>query len=127
MRKKKSRFVGRYWGYLLLAGAVVLLFGFDVGPLVLAGTFALCFVWILVAAPTWCGAMTRTGEPCRMNSSGLLRGCTYRQHKWQRIRALTRLDTAGNVFRGWFTGAQQQVATLGLFVAAIGVASSLIK
>ena len=32
----------------------------------------------------WCGAETRAGEHCRKNSHGLLRGCSYRQHKWQR-------------------------------------------
>lgn len=67
MGKKKSRFV-RYFGYLLLAVAVLLLFGFDVGPLVLSGVFVVCFVWLLFAAPTSCGAAIRTGENCRNNS-----------------------------------------------------------
>jgi hypothetical protein len=54
----------------------------------------------------------------------ILRG---RQHKWQRFRALTRLDTARNAFRGWFSGPQQQVATLGLFVATFGTIASALK
>jgi hypothetical protein len=42
--------------------------------------------YFLLQAPVWCGAETRTGEWCRKNSHGLLRGCSYRQHKWQRAR-----------------------------------------
>ena len=100
MGKKTSRLVRRYWGYLLLAGAVLLLFGFDVGPLVLSAVFVLCFLWLLFRVPTPCGAPIRDGSPCRKNSYGLLGGCSYQQHKWQRFRALTRLDTARNAFRG---------------------------
>lgn len=126
MGKKKSRFV-RYFGYLLLAVAVLLLFGFDVGPLVLSGVFVVCFVWLLFAAPTSCGAAIRTGENCRNNSYGLLGGCSIRQHKWQRVRALTRLDTARNACRGWFTGPQQQVATCSMLIAAFGAVAALFK
>lgn len=127
MGKKTSRLISRYWGYLLLAGAVLLLFGFDVGPLVLSSVFLLCFVWLLFRAPTSCGAENRDGTTCRNNSYGLLGGCSFRQHKWQRFRALTRLDTARNAFRGWFSGPQQQVATLGLFVATFGTIASALK
>ncbi|OIJ27668.1 hypothetical protein [Nocardioides luteus] len=126
MAKKKSRFV-RYFGYLLLALAVLLLFGFDVGPLTLSGVFVVCFVWLLFAAPTSCGAEIRTGENCRNNSYGLLGGCSIRQHKWQRVRALTHLDTARNACRGWFTGPQQQVATCSMLIAAFGAVAALFK
>ena len=139
MGKKKSRFI-RYFGYLLLAGALLLLFGatrrlaalrrvfgFDVGPLVLSGVFVVCFVWLLFAAPTSCGAAIRTGENCRNNSHGLLGGCSIRQHKWQRVRALTRLDTARNACRGWFSGPQQQVATCSMLIAAFGAVAALFK
>jgi hypothetical protein len=34
----------------------------------------------------WCCAVIRTGQPCRNNSRGLLLGCSFRQHKWQRVR-----------------------------------------
>ena len=125
-RKKKSPLY-RYWGYLLLAGAVVLLFARDVGPFAVSGAFVLCFVWMLLAAPTWCGAKNRGEGYCRNNSSGLLGGCRHRQHKWQRFKSLTRLDTLGTAARGWFTGAPQQIATCALAVSAIGVVAGLFK
>lgn len=56
MWKMKSRSVGRYWSHLLRADSNGLLRAFDVGPLVLAGAFALSSVWTLVVSPTWCGA-----------------------------------------------------------------------
>ncbi|MQM25225.1 hypothetical protein [Glycomyces albidus] len=126
MVRKKSPLY-RYWGYLLLVAAVILLFARDVGPLVVSGAFALCFTWMLVAAPTWCGAKNRGEGYCRNNSSGLLGGCKLRQHKWQRFKALTRLGTLGDALRGWFSGAQQQVATLALIVSAVGVVAGLFK
>ncbi|THV40644.1 hypothetical protein [Glycomyces buryatensis] len=126
-RKRKSP-IYRYWGYLLLAGAVVLLFSRDVGPVAVSGAFALCFVWLLLAAPTWCGAKNRGEGYCRNNSTGLLGGCgKVRMHKWLRFKSLTRLDTFGNAVRGWFTGAPQQIAACSLAVSAIGVVAGLFK
>ncbi|WP_335991239.1 hypothetical protein [Glycomyces sp. MUSA5-2] len=128
MSRKKESPLYRYWGYLLLAGAVVLLFARDVGPLAVSGAFALCFVWMLLAAPTWCGAKNRGERYCRNNSSGLLGGCRQvRQHQWQRFKSLTRLDTLSTAARGWFTGAPQQIATCALAVSAIGVVAGLLK
>ena len=126
MGKKKSKFV-RYFGYLLLAAAVLMLFGFDVGPVTLSVIFVICFVWLLIAAPTSCGAAIRTGQNCRNNSYGLLGGCSIRQHKWQRFRALTRLGTLRDACRGWFTGPQQQVATCSMLIAAFGAVAALFK
>ncbi len=127
MAKKKSTLY-RNWGYLLLAGAVVLLFARDVGPLAVSVAFALCLLWLLLAAPTWCGAKNRSEGYCRNNTSGLLGGCgQVRQHKWQRFRGLMRLEPFGTVFRGWFTGAPQQIATCALVVSAVGVIAGLLK
>jgi hypothetical protein len=81
-----TRLLTRYWGYLALAIAVV---GFSLHDLALAAILALSLAalgYFLLQAPVWCGAETRTGEWCRKNSHGLLRGCSYRQHKWQRAR-----------------------------------------
>src|SRR3954451_19875090 len=47
--------------------------------------------------PTWCGAETRQGKSCRRNAHGLLMGCSYRQHKWQKFSLAaktTALETA---------------------------------
>ena len=42
--------------------------------------------YFLFQAPMRCGAETRTGDWCRNNSHGLFRGCSLRQHKWQRLK-----------------------------------------
>lgn len=97
------------------------------GPVTLAALFVVSFFWMLLAAPTWCGAETRKGESCRENSYGLLGGCYRRQHRWQRLSALTRLDTLGTAVRGWFKGAQQQVATCSMIASAVGAVGSLLK
>ena len=126
MSRRKSSLV-RYWGYLLFGGAVVLFFARDVGPVAVSGAFAFCTLWMLLAAPTWCGAKNRGEGYCRNNTSGLLGGCQIRQHKWQRFKALARLDRFQNAFRGWFTGAQQQVATCALVASTVGVVAGLFK
>ena len=84
--KLLTQLLTRYWGYLAVAIAVA---GFFLHGLGLAVILALSFAalgYFLLSAPVWCGAETRTSEWCRKNSHGLLRGCSYRQHKWQRTR-----------------------------------------
>jgi len=84
--KPLARLLTRYWGYLAVVIAVA---GFFLHSLGLAITLALALAalgYFLVQAPVWCCAETRTGELCRKNSHGLLRGCSYRQHKWQRTK-----------------------------------------
>ena len=84
--KPLARLLTRYWGYLAVVIAVA---GFFLHSLELAVTLALALAalgYFLLQAPVWCGAETRTGERCRKNSHGLLRGCSYRQHKWQRTQ-----------------------------------------
>lgn len=124
MAKKKSLF-NKTWGYAVLALAIFLLAMRELGPLAVSGAFAVSGIWLLLGAPTWCGAKNRGDGFCRENSSGLLRGCHRRQHKWQRFRALTRHNRFTETFRGWFTGAQQQVATVALIVSAVGVVAGI--
>jgi hypothetical protein len=76
----------RYWGYLAVVIAVA---GYLLHDLKLAVILALSLAalgYFLFQAPMWCGAQTRKGEWCRKNSHGLLRGCSLRQHKYQRLR-----------------------------------------
>jgi hypothetical protein len=84
--KTLTRLLTSYWGYLAIAIAVT---GWVVHGLAWAVILALslaAFGYFLLQVPVWCGAETRRGEWCRRNSHGLLRGCSYRQHKWQRVR-----------------------------------------
>jgi len=80
------RLIARYWGYLAVAVAIAGFFLHSIGLAVILAFALAALGYFLFQAPVWCGAETRTGERCRKNSHGLLRGCSYRQHKWQRAR-----------------------------------------
>jgi hypothetical protein len=85
-----SRLLTRYWGYLALAIAVVGAFDHTFGLSVVLVLSLAALGYFLLDAPVSCCAVIRTGQSCRNNSSGLLLGCSIRQHKWQRFKqALT--------------------------------------
>jgi hypothetical protein len=84
--KPVARLLTRYWGYLAVVIAVAGFFLHKVGLAVVIVLALAAAGYFLLQAPVWCGAETRTGEHCRRNSHGLLRGCAYRQHKWQRTK-----------------------------------------
>jgi len=110
-----------------LAIAVFLLTLSDAGPLAVSGLFTISALWMLLAAPTWCGAHTRKEDYCRNNSYGLLVGCHFRHHKWQRFKQLFRVSQLTSAVRGWFTGAPQQIATCALLVSAMGLVAGFFK
>jgi hypothetical protein len=84
--KLLGRLLTRYWGYLAVVVAVAGFFLHNIGLAVVIALGLAAIGYFLLQAPVWCGAETRTGEHCRKNSHGLLRGCAYRQHKWQRTK-----------------------------------------
>ena len=81
-----SRLLTRYWGYLALIIAVAGFFAHSLGLAVILALSLAALGYFLLQAPVWCCAVTRTGQPCRDNSNGLLLGRHRRQHKWQRLR-----------------------------------------
>lgn len=81
-----AQLLTRYWGYLAIVVAVAGFFLHKIGLAVVIVLAVAAVGYFLLQAPVWCGAETRTGERCRKNSHGLLRGCAYRQHKWQRTK-----------------------------------------
>jgi hypothetical protein len=84
--KLVTRLLTRYWGYLAVALAVTGYFLHSLGLAVILALSLAALGYFLFQAPMWCGAETRKGEWCRNNSHGLLRGCSFRQHKWQRVK-----------------------------------------
>ena len=125
--KHLSRLFTRYWGYLALAIAVL---GFLLHSLGLAVILALSLAalgYFLLQAPVWCGAEIRTGEPCRKNSHGLLRGCSIRQHKWQRVRQTftpgggRAILAAGKSASGFLALVGGVVAGVQVLIAATGI------
>lgn len=124
-KRKKKSFLAKNWGYLLLVLAVVFWAIRDIGPGTALIAFALAGTWTLVAAPVWCGAETREGKGCRKNSYGLLGGCSYREHRWQKLKELFRTRQIGEAFRGWFTGPANRIATCALVASGLGTAVTL--
>jgi len=84
--KHLTRLLTRYWGYLALIIAVTGYFLHGLGLAVILALSLAALGYFLFQAPMWCGAKTRKEEWCRKNSYGLLRGCSLRQHRWQRLR-----------------------------------------
>jgi hypothetical protein len=79
-------------------------------------------VFFLLAAPVWCAAQNRNGTYRRNNSTGLLVGCHLRQHRRQKITALTRVRSAreltGRPFHDPQTGAAVIAAAAALISGA---------
>jgi hypothetical protein len=115
-----KRWLSRYWGYVLIAVVVTAWSATKVDPLIVSAGFLVGLVYMMFLAPVWCGAETRTGERCRKNALGVLLGCSYRQHKWQKIRHLPELTrsvaTNASNFLASIVGA---VAVVGGLIAAI--------
>ncbi|GAA2122401.1 hypothetical protein GALLR39Z86_48750 [Glycomyces algeriensis] len=112
-------------GYLLLVLAIVFWAMRDIGPGTALIAFGFAGTWTLVGAPVWCGAETRKGLSCRKNSYGLLLGCSYNQHRWQKISDLFKPKEIREAFRGWFTGAANRIATCALAISAMGTLITL--
>jgi hypothetical protein len=115
-----TRLLTRYWGYVALAIAVVGYFLHSLGLAVILALSLAALGYFLLQAPVFCGAEIRTGEPCRKNSHGLLRGCSYRQHKWQRVK-MTFTPVGGRAILNAGETAGGKLALLGGVVAGIQV------
>lgn len=129
-RKRKPGFIGRYFGYVLLP---VIVYGWASGNMSAAFILiasSLTLLYMLFAAPSWCMATTRDGNGCRRNSSGLLLGCSLREHKWQKMKMAFRASKWGELFgRFWGNTANSAAAvsamatTLSALVAAVALAT----
>lgn len=84
--KLLARPLTRYWVYLAVVMAMAGYFLHDLKLAVILVLSLAALGYFLFQAPVWCGAETRRGEWCLKNSHGLLRGCSIRQHKWQRLK-----------------------------------------
>jgi hypothetical protein len=66
-------------------------------PVVIAIVSGALLIWLLVGAPTVCGAETRDGSPCRKNANGIIRGCDIRQHGRQKRKRMFGRDRASEL------------------------------
>lgn len=122
-RKKSSGFLGRYIGYLLVP---ILVYGWASGNMsaafiLIASSFTV--LYMLFAVPTWCMATTREGLGCRRNSSGLLLGCSLREHKWQKVKMAVRASSWGDLFSKFWSNTANAAAAVS---AMAGVGSALV-
>lgn len=115
-----ERLLTRYWGYLAVVVAIGGYFFHKIGfALILALSLA-ALGYFLFQAPMWCGAETRKGERCRNNSHGLLRGCSFRQHKWQRMKQ-TFTPAGGRAIIATSKSVSGALGTIGGVVAGVQV------
>lgn len=91
-----------------------------VAPAILILLSVMAVAYFLFQAPGWCGAVTREGKLCRKNAHGLLMGCSYRQHKWQKLKMVFIPRAWRELNRGLWASPQDGVATL----SALGGAAS---
>jgi hypothetical protein len=115
-----GRFLTRYWGYLAIAIAISGYFIHGLGWAVVLALSLAALGYFLLQAPVWCGAMTRKGEMCRKNSHGLLRGCSLRQHKWQRFKQ-TFTPAGGRALVATSKSASGAITTIGGVISSLQV------
>lgn len=122
-----KKMLRRYWGYLACLLLVVLWSnGAGVDPLLLASLSGVAAFYFLFRAPLWCCATTRDGQPCRKNATGLLMGCSYNQHKWQKLKGIVLRRAWRDVWRSMWANFNQRVNTLAaLATVASGVVAVL--
>ncbi len=114
----------RYWGFLALAAAIAGWVTHRLTWVVILVFAAGAFAYFLVQAPVWCGAMTREGQMCRNNSTGLLLGCHLREHKWQKLRMTFVPRKWRELNRGLWASPREGVNTVsGLASAVVALAA----
>lgn len=104
--------VRRYWGYLGFVILVLAWIGGEVQAIILLGLSIVVILYFLFDVPVWCGAVNRDGTLCRRNSSGLLMGCAFRQHKWQRLKMTVVPHTWREINRGLWASPTTGLATV---------------
>jgi hypothetical protein len=67
-------------------------------------------IWLLLGAPTVCGAETRDGSPCRKNANGIIRGCDIRQHGRQKRQRMFGRDRDSQLSMTVSRSASRQVS-----------------
>jgi hypothetical protein len=113
----------RYWGYLAFVLLITAWWTRAIGPAALIVLSLLVTAFFLFQAPVWCCAVNRDGTLCRNNSSGLLLGCSKRQHKLQKLKMTFVPHAWRQMNRGLWASPREGLTTLG---AIIGLLSTLV-
>ena len=125
--KTKLAKLWKYWGYVALAALPFAWLNTELGPVPIAVLSGVVVLYMLLQAPVWCGAENRDGSYCRRNSSGLLLGCSLRQHKWQKLKNAWWLAKTRHNTRGLWKDPAARVATVSAVIGLISLFGSPIK
>jgi hypothetical protein len=123
----KGKGIERYWGYLLLPVLAYVWLTPEIAAGVAALLSGMIIVYFLIGVPVWCGAVTREGTLCRRNSYGLLFGCSFRQHKWQRLRMAVVPEAWRRINRGLWASPSTALATFSTMVGIVSGLAALIR
>jgi hypothetical protein len=123
------RWLARYWGYVVLA---LLLSSWlegwpELAPVSLFPLSLAVIFYSLFQAPVWCGADNRDGTSCRRNAYGLLRGCSFRQHKWQKMKQAFVPDKWRELNRGLWTDPKTGLATMTSLLGIVSAVGALVR
>lgn len=127
MRALTEKAFHRAWGYLLLGFVGFAWFGLTLDPSIMAALSGLAVVYMMFQAPMWCCAENRDGTYCRKNSYGLLRGCSLRQHKWQKIKMAADNSSWSKLCRRVFAGIGGQSAVIGTLAASVSALAAVVQ
>jgi|ERR671919_113001 hypothetical protein len=125
MRARTKRLLRRYWGWLTFAVAIIGWFSGFAWPVLIALSLVSA-IYFLLDVPLWCGATTREYTRCRRNSTGLLRGCSLDQHKWQRLTWLVTPAKWRELNDGLWATPKESLATLAALATVFSFAGSVI-
>ncbi|MCO6010574.1 hypothetical protein NE236_37015 [Actinoallomurus purpureus] len=120
------KWLARYWGLLTLVVLVVAWWVGGVQPAILLTLSLITAVYFFFRAPAWCGAVNRDGTLCRRNAKGALMGCSYRQHKWQKLKMTFVPHGWRRLNRGlWVTPREGMTTLAGLASVTSAIAAAI--
>lgn len=126
--RRKRGWLWQWWGLGVFVLLVTAWWTMKVGPVVIFVLSILVTYWALFRAPLGCGADNRDGVTfCRNNCFGLLLGCSSRQHKWQKFKALFLQRRWQQVTRGLWVNNQARLATVSGVLGTASVVASTIS
>jgi hypothetical protein len=115
----------RNWGLLAMALLVIgWLERFSWPVLIVLSLLSASYV--LFGLPLWCGAITRENKLCRRNSTGLLMGCSLRQHKWQRVKMLLIPRMWRKLNKGLWISPKESLATVTALASIASCAAAVV-
>ena len=96
-----------------------------VDPAVRAYVSLTYVLFLLLAAPVWCGAENRKGGYCRNNATGLLLGCHLRYHRWQKVTSAMHVRDFGQTLGRLLHNPNTAAAIVGSGAAVVSAGAAV--